>query len=237
MTDNESHRGTAVADLARPVYREIWRRLDRLRYRSRRVYARIHTKYLADVIFIHINKTGGSSIERALGLPFQHRTAMDIREDIGAARWQGRFKFAFVRNPWDKVASHYRFRVKTDQTGLGESRLEFSEWVKRAYGDRDPRYYDNPLMFMPQLDWISDEDGQVAVDFIGRFERLADDFQEVCRRIGVHATLPHLKSSGDHDYRDAYDEAARAIVADRFARDLEHFGYTFDGAGTGSITP
>jgi hypothetical protein len=110
-----------------------------LRYRVKDRLARLRTKYLLDIVFVHINKTGGSSIETALGLPFQHRTALELRSYLGERRWRERFSFAFVRNPWDKVASHYAYRVTTNQTGLGDHHLPFNEWVRLAYGDRDPR--------------------------------------------------------------------------------------------------
>lgn len=198
-----------------------------LRYRWRESWAVFHTRYLADVLFVHINKTAGSSIERALGLPFQHRTARELRELVGGDRWEARFSFAFVRNPWDKVASHYHYRVQTDQTGLGDGETGFNEWVIRAYGEKDPAYYDNPKMFMPQVDWVSNAEGKVIVDFIGRFERLEEDFARVCDAIGAEASLPHLKASDHRDYRRLYSDEAASVVERHFAPDLERFRYEF----------
>ena len=191
-------------------------------------HARLHTKYMASVIFVHINKTGGSSIEKALKLPFQHRTALEIRDLIGVRRWESRFSFAFIRNPWDKVASHYHYRVKTDQTGMGDKHVPFAEWVRLAYGQNALPYYDKPKMFMPQMDWIADADGNVLVNFVGRFEGLQRDFQHVCEKIGWQATLPHLKQSERGDYRRYYDDDTAAIVAGWFAKDIAAFGYRFD---------
>jgi chondroitin 4-sulfotransferase 11 len=204
------------------------RSLDVLRYRARDRVALLRTKYMLDFIFVHINKTGGSSIEVALKLPFQHLTAVELRDHLGQRRWESRFRFAFVRNPWSKVASHYAYRVQTNQTGLGGGRPAFNEWVRLAYGERDPRFHDQPKMFMAQNDWICDEGGTLLVDFVGRFERLADDFAEVCRRVGRRAELPHLKRSAGRDYRSLYTDETAGIVAQRFAADVERFGYAFD---------
>lgn len=201
-----------------------------LRYRIEDRAALLRTKYLLDVVFVHINKTGGSSIEAALGLPFQHRTALELRRALGPRRWERRFSFAFVRNPWSRVASHYAYRVQTNQTGLGDGRTGFTEWVRLAYGERHPRFHDQPKMFQPQLDWITDEEGSIIVDYIGRFERLREDFAAVCARIGRTATLPHLKSSRGKDYRRLYDDETAEIVARWFARDIARFDYTFDDA-------
>lgn len=201
--------------------------LNVLRHRTKEWYARLYTKYLSDILFVHINKTAGSSIEEALGLPFQHLTAREMKELVGRERWERRFSFAFVRNPWDKVASHYHFRVKTDQTGLGDDPIAFNEWVIRAYGNREPRYYDQPKMFMPQVEWISDARGRCMVDFVGRFEKLERDFNRVCELTGSAATLPHLKSSSRPHYRELYDGDAAEVVRRRFRPDLERFGYEY----------
>ncbi|MFV1985834.1 MAG: sulfotransferase family 2 domain-containing protein [Gemmatimonadota bacterium] len=202
-------------------------RMVALRYPVQRAWARFKTRYLLDYTFVHINKTGGSSIEQALGMPFQHRTALELRELIGDAAWDRRFSFAFVRNPWDKAVSHYHYRVKTGQMGLGDTPVPFDEWVIRAYGEHDPAYYDQPRMFMPQYQWLSGPSGNSMVDFVGRFERLHDDFAEVCRRIDVDASLPHLKKSKHRDYRDLYSTECRDVIARVFEGDLERYDYEF----------
>lgn len=201
-----------------------------LGYRLHDLGARLHSRYLTNVLFVHVNKTAGTSIERALGLPFQHRTALELRALVGPERWAECFTFAFVRNPWDRVASHYAFRVKTDQTGLGDAHLGFNEWVVRAYGARDPRYYDQPKMFMPQTDWITDDAGSMLVDYVGRFESLREDFDEVCRILGREASLPHLKGSPRRNLA-GYTDRAKEVVRSRFAPDIDRFEYRFEDAG------
>lgn len=181
-----------------------------------------------DIVFIHINKTGGSSIEAALKLPFQHKTALELMHEIGDRRWNRSFRFAFVRNPWDKVASHYSYRVQTNQTGLGTNPIPFTEWVRRSYGEQDRRYYDQPKMFMPQLNWVADEQGRVLMDMVGRYESLSEDFERVCEAIGRRASLPHLKKSANTDYRRKYDSATVDIVARWFEKDIHAFEYRFE---------
>ena len=201
----------------------------RLYYALQPRWARFWSRHVARALFVHINKTAGSSVEAALGMPFQHRTALEFIDLVGRERWDRCFTFSFVRNPWAKVASHYRYRVRTNQTALKEQPIPFSEWVARAYGEQDPKYCDQPKMFMSQSAWICDRDGEILVDFVGRFEHLRRDFDHVCRALGKHRELPHLKgSSRGTSYAEMYDDQARAIVAERFAEDLERWGYTFD---------
>lgn len=42
----------------------------------------------SDFIFIHINKTGGTSIEKALGLEKDHLTAAEKKAAIGKQKWR-----------------------------------------------------------------------------------------------------------------------------------------------------
>ena len=197
-------------------------------YRATKQWARqVEEKLFQDFIFIHINKTAGSSIEKALGLHFEHKTALEKRAELGQNHWESRFSFAFVRNPWDRAVSQYYYRKRTNKTGLTAGGIGFLEWLQRVYGDQDPKYYNNPRMFMPQWKWISDEEGKPIIDFIGRFETLAADIEVVCRRLGREATLPHLKRSKRGNYREYYDEAGRKLVERRFKLDIEHFGYEY----------
>jgi len=178
--------------------------------------------------FIHINKTGGTSIVGALGIgPKVHLTAIELKALMGDD-WQESFKFAIVRNPWDKVLSHYTYRVKTGRTGIDGDRIPFSDWVARAYGDKDPRYYDNPKMFLPQSEWIKDESGKIVTDFIGRFERLKQDFREISRHVRRKKKLPHANRTDHRHYSSYYDEASMRIVENWFQEDIQRFGYYFE---------
>ncbi len=180
-------------------------------------------------VFIHINKTAGSSIGRGLGLRLEHFTVQEKIEQIGRASFDERFTFAFVRNPWDRAVSHYHHRVRTDRTGLGSETTSFSDWLRAVHVDRDPSFRDREKMFMPQSEWLIDQDGEIAVDEVYRFEELANGFADACRRIGVEAELPHLKKSGRTDYRSYYaDDRDIAIVEAAYASDVQRFGYSFD---------
>jgi chondroitin 4-sulfotransferase 11 len=189
---------------------------------------RFYFKYFSNFIFIHINKTGGTSIERALDLPFKHYTALEKIEEIGRAKWNSKYTFCIVRNPWDKVISHYHYRLQTNQINLWEKPVDFSEWTKLSYGQQNPLYYDKPKMFMPQSDWITDENGTILVNFIGKFENLQGDFDKICERLKRKKTiLPHIKSSSRANYREYYDEETAEIVENWFRKDIENFGYKF----------
>ncbi len=195
--------------------------------RLQKQYKKLRQDHIDNFIFIHINKTGGSSVAKALNLSLQHKTALEKIAQVGSNKWNKVYTFTIVRNPWDKVVSHFHYRIKTNQTNLKNKPIDFKDWVKLAYGSQDPFYYDKPKMFMPQLNWITDEQGNILVDCICRFENLTEDFTNVCQIIGKNVTLPHVKASKRGNYREYYDDATIEIIAEWFRKDIEHFDYHF----------
>ena len=185
-----------------------------------------------DFVFIHINKTAGVSITRAIGLPYnrQHLTAKEVIKIIGKEQWEKAYKFTIVRNPWDKVVSHYKYKIKINQANLKDNPISFSEWVKKTYGiHKDIVYYNNPRWFMPQIDWLLDDKEELNIDFVGRFENLTTDFQIIADKIGVDSELPHLNASSSirPNYKEFYDEETKEIVQEFFQKDIEIFQYYF----------
>ena len=156
-------------------------------------------------VFIHVPKTGGTSIRNALGLgatPF-HMTAQKLRDHHPEAA--SRFSFTFVRNPWDRLVSY----VHSVRGNTWEMPTQFDDYV-------------------PQVNYIMDETGNALVDFIGRYENLEEDFHTICVRIGIPTPpLPHLNPSMHRNYRAYYDEDAKRLVAEHYAADIDRFGYSF----------
>ncbi len=180
-------------------------------------------------VFIHINKTGGTSISEAIGLfRKRHLTAKEVIQMIGLDSWNRAYKFSIVRNPWDKVVSHYKYRERTNQTAMGTDKISFGEWVACTYGvEKNPFYYDNPKMFQSQVAWLRNEAGEIELDFIGRFENLAADFELIKKELSLLQKLPHLNKSEQRDYRHFYNVKTYSIVADWFAEDISYFRYEF----------
>lgn len=183
-----------------------------------------------DFIFIHINKTAGTSVSKTIGLHSkQHLTVKQIIDIVGQDAFANCYKFCFVRNPWTRVVSHYNYRVKTNQTMMVDKQINFKDWVRVTYGHpKDPFYYDIPQMFQPQVEWIKDYNGKIACDFIGRFESLVDDFEKIKSAIGISCELPHLNRTYKINLRDYFDEGTIEIIAEWFNEDIRIFDYSFD---------
>ena len=175
-----------------------------------------------DVEFIHLNKTGGSSVEKALGLPFSHQTAAARVALLGPEEWNRRYSFTFVRNPWDRIVSQYHYRKSR---GRLRTDLTFREWIKATLVDKDEEIQGWSVMFMGQLERIEGTDGAVLVDEIYRFESFEQDFGRLCRRLQIDALLPHKKPSSHGHFAEYYDAATLDVVGRAFQRDVEFFGY------------
>jgi hypothetical protein len=195
--------------------------------KARRWGRRFYDRHFRNFTFIHINKNGGSSIEKALGLRPEHKTALEKREELGAAAWERRFTFTIVRNPWDRVVSQYHYRMRVGKNDLASRKVAFGDWVRLVFRELDPRYRNEPLMFVPQWDWTVDGGGKPLLDFVGRFENLEGDFAHICSRIGRNVELPHVNPTRRGPYREYYDPETEELVRNAFAVDLERFDYSF----------
>lgn len=205
----------------------LWRvRLADLRGRG--VYAGTPTAHRC--IFIHIPKTAGSSVADALfGAPSRH---IPYTEYLRASprKFRAYFKFAFVRNPWDRLVSTWFFLKKG---GMNEPDRAWSERHLAAYADFDSfvrhgvgrAEVQSWVHFRPQADFILAPDGTVMVDFVGRYERLADDFAIVARRLGVDAALPAHNTSSHAHFASYFTAETADIVARVYNRDIGAFGY------------
>ena len=177
-------------------------------------------------IFIHIPKTGGSSVENFFtsgysegGFESKHKTAISYESEF-PDKFREYFTFSTIRNPWEKCFSHYNYRAG-DPSQSGFSRhLLFSDWLKRKIS--------NPLVFKTQFDFLKNAYDEILLDHIMRFEKLQEDFDVVCDKIGIpHSQLPHINKTKHKHYTEYYDDETREIVARKYAQDIEHFGYKF----------
>lgn len=187
-------------------------------------------------IFVHIPKTGGVSVAKGLfGNHGGSHIPIRVHRRIFGKRLFGEyFKFAFVRNPWDRLVSAYAFLKKggmdKDDRRFADEHakiLESFETFVRE-GLVDPAVLRH-IHLVPQTEWLT-IDGRIAADFVGRFEKMGDDFREVCRRLGRDVTLPHHNASRHRDYRTCYDDATAARVGEVYRTDVEAFGYSFEVA-------
>ena len=156
----------------------------------------------------HFDKT---KHELSIGSACRLKTSQEYNEV-----WDSYFKFAFVRNPWDRMVSSWQMQMPN---------ISLSKFLK-MYPYKD----DTDLIWHTLPMWIHIYDNQknILVDFIGRFENLQEDFNIVCDKVGVpRQELPHRNTTEHKHYTEYYDEETRQIVAEKYAKDIEYFGYEF----------
>lgn len=194
----------------------------------------------AGIVFIHIPKAAGTSINEALYGQFMgHVRAMDIR------RWGSRSlkalpSFAITRNPWDRLVSAYRFvrvsygiggRIQAGMHRPEQYRIPqfetFERFVTEWLAQRDITRLDG--VFQPQALFVCDQLDRIIVDHIGRMEDLTPTISLLSEHLGRPPNIGRSNRSGEEvDYRDYYTPELAILVRDIYARDIEIFGYAFD---------
>lgn len=182
-------------------------------------------------VFVHVPKSAGISVKRALfgeGCG-GHRSAAEYKEILGPLEYRRRFTFTFVRDPYARLVSAYTFIKrgglnKWDQAiadkldGIDTFEAFVLDWLT-------PETVNVGLHFRPQVHYVCDQ-GKVAVDFVGRFERISEDFEHIRDRLAVDAQLEHRnKTSRSGDVSAFYTPEVKARVAELYAADFATFGY------------
>ena len=178
-------------------------------------------------IFVHIGKTGGTSIEHTLNPNVNKSQSVKTQ---GNTEFKGKhwvasnykrkyrdifdlyFKFTFVRNPWELEVSLCKWFEM-----IGDNKFRpFKQHINRRQGN------------MGFTRFMCDKKGNNLLDFIGKFENLQEDFNYVCDKIGIpQQQLPHINKSKHKHYTEYYDDETKQIVAEKYAKDIEYFGYEF----------
>lgn len=198
------------------------------------------------LLFIHIQKTGGSTVAQVLRgrIPDMrwhggtHEHALQARVVLGG-EFDSFHRFAFVRNPWDRLVSWYAMirqkgpaQPREKLNGLWryvlESSSSFEEFILNCTDTIDD--VDGRKSFLHnQLDYICDQEGRPLVDWVGRYERFGADLGTLLERIGLgEAEVPHVNRSHHRHYSSYYTPRTRDLVAERYARDIRAFGYSFE---------
>ncbi len=196
-------------------------------------------------LFVQIPKTAGSSISTAIGLNrskvldksyakrvlfgslpgeecYQHLTPTQLvgRGLVTPEQFNSCFKFAFVRNPWDRLVSEFHHRNYSSMPkflnkvqAVVESTNGYGKWWNHL---------------VPQVDFIYEANGKVRIDFIGRYESLQSDFQIVCDKLSLgDIVLPHERKSKRKPYQSYFNAKSKLVVSKLYEEDLDTFKYVF----------
>jgi len=152
-----------------------------------------------------------------------HLSLQQVRPYLGDEAFSGYFKFAFVRNPFDRFVSYCAFMLRG-----GDVFEQQPQAVMRHFlFEKPPEHH---ILFQPQASLLVGEDGKTLMaDQIGHVEDMQGSYDAICARIGIPSRpLDRVNGSRHGDYRHYYDQDLIEGVAARYAQDLELFGYSFE---------
>ncbi|NOH29032.1 sulfotransferase family 2 domain-containing protein [Vibrio mediterranei] len=203
-------------------------------------------------LFIHVPKTGGTSLvkamkkdcdraflplrmigyyfdDRGIKLPrstynilgYPYHVKADILSDMWKEHYDELYKFAFVRNPWDIAVSEYFYikRKKVHPIHKVVNQMPdfeyYLKWKVENY-NRD------------QSEWVCDENDNLLVDFLGRFENYENDARKILKKFGYKSEVPKENVTKKKGYQSYYTDKMAEIVSEMNKRDITNFGYEFE---------
>ena len=165
---------------------------------------------------------GNDGYSRKAFLKYHLQQKLNVGSAITSEQYQQYFKFTFVRNPWARAYSWYRNVMKSENKmmRLGiKNEIAFSDFIKN---------YPNQFELRPQTHWIYNNKGNIPLDFIGKFERLDEDFRFICDRLQLpDPTLPQILIGGNDHYTEHYDESTINLVYKMYKHEIDLFEYEY----------
>jgi chondroitin 4-sulfotransferase 11 len=167
------------------------------------------------------------------GRDLQHMTAARLKavleDDAAFARY---FKFTVVRNPWERLVSTSAWSDQKWAQGRQLEPMELDQLVRRMYAAftaarSSASTLTLPPHLYPQYLYLIDEAHRLMVDFVARYENLAQDWLRICERLQLSVPLPQRMKSHHRPYREYYSDETRGMIAEIYAGDLQLFGYEF----------
>lgn len=193
------------------------------------------------LIFIHIPRTGGTSIEKAIlnnrsgwwGIhaPSKHLNAYSAKK-IYKSYWDDYFKFTFVRNPWDRMVSMLKYGSFYGVHLSKDERITIDDYLK--YFKKIE--YDRRFFNFSQIKDTQTQDGAVYgniigedMNFVGKFETLDQDFETLCELTNIpKVRLPKIEQSLNRkNYKKYYNEENKLLVKEKYRIDIEKYNYIF----------
>lgn len=142
-----------------------------------------------------------------------------ISNYVGEKLYDESYIFTTVRNPYSRAVSLFKHR----SWNASQTFNDFCNAIKREeYPSKCAKWHSSSL-----TEHIVDND-HLKVDFVIKLENIQEDFDTVCDKIGVaKKQLPHANKSRHRHYTEYYDQETKQIIEEKYAKDIEYFGYKF----------
>ena len=193
-------------------------------------------------IFVHIPKCAGCSLKEHLKehsddelVNSHHMGLQKIIKNLNIES-KDYYKFTFVRNPWERILSLYSFWLNQTPSStyyqwdheqvdfIKSENILFRDFVKLA-ASNGTIFHKKPHL-NPYIGYFMKRPS--CFDFIGKLENFQEDFNVVCKQIGIPEQEPRWVNKSKHKhYTEYYDDETRSIIANKYAEDIDHFGYKY----------
>ena len=147
--------------------------------------------------------------------------------ELDESKWKEYFKFAFVRNPFDRLVSRYIYGCNFHENR--NSMYCKSERTKEDFLEFVINYSKQPGRERPyQYNRLCNKHGIMQMNYIGKLENLKNDFDKICNIIGIEPfDIPKINKTKRKEYRKYYLPETIKIVKEKWKLDLENFAYDF----------
>ena len=186
----------------------------------------------SNTIFVHIPKTAGVSITKAIYGDVSkegHRSIYFYKKVFGKD-FEDFFTFSFIRNPYDRLYSSYKFLQnggmnQHDKNAFQKYLSHYSDFEDFVLNGLNSEIIYEIIHFIPQSEFICNNDGKIMVDFIGRFENLNEDLKKLSENINKEIVLEHYNKNNKVDFSKIYTEDMKLKVYSIYKKDIEFFKY------------
>jgi hypothetical protein len=188
---------------------------------------------IVSIAHIHIPKTAGTTVNTMLNVRMKNHYTWEERFVQQNRNPEDYFVISFVRNPYDRLLSYYRYKKHKQQTGFEKTSLskniDFNDWVKEVYVYNNEKLFDWRIQ-KTMWDFVSYKD-ELKPQYIGRFENLQEDLKNIFEIINRPFPKILIKentvSGSNSNYRSEYKDSTIEIATEFFKKDLETWGYSF----------
>lgn len=199
-------------------------------------------------VFVHIRKAAGTSLRQILGQVAikkndrlwnkllsrnglainyrrysfrKHANLIEAQRSMPSEKFENYFKFAIVRNPWERLVSEYEY-IKTQPSHSRFKKLmqmNFSQYIN----------FQSLRSTAHQVNALKLQNGQLGCDFVGKLETLGQSLNLVGTKLGINfSELPHINQVNRRDYRTYYSDTLVESVAQLWDADIKAFNYQFE---------